>query len=101
MNRRQFFEEFAAKKGFNPLSAENWYSVNRKDILKKRVKYLADVFLRAYELIYFVKGGITILKLCSNLPEALTQSFPELKLDSTRFQRSPSIHFIIYFISIY
>ncbi len=37
-NRRNFFVEFATKKGFDPLVAENWNIVKTKDILEQ-VKY--------------------------------------------------------------
>lgn len=36
-NRREFFENFAAKKGFDPLIAENWYTFTREDILAEKV----------------------------------------------------------------
>jgi len=31
-NQRKFFDEFARSKNFNPLDAEKWYSVSRKEI---------------------------------------------------------------------
>ncbi len=31
-NRRKFFIEFAAQKGFDPLVAENWNNIKTKDI---------------------------------------------------------------------
>jgi hypothetical protein len=30
--RREFFDEFAKSHNFNPLVAERWYSVSKKDI---------------------------------------------------------------------
>lgn len=35
--KRMFFEEFAQKKGFDPLVPKNWYSVTHNDILKEKV----------------------------------------------------------------
>ena len=31
-NRRLFFDHIANKKGFDPLKAENWYSISSDDI---------------------------------------------------------------------
>lgn len=36
-NRRRFFEDFAETKGFEPLLAENWYSITSKDIKRNKV----------------------------------------------------------------
>jgi hypothetical protein len=36
-NRQHFFEEFAEKKGFNPLVAENWYSIPFREIAAHQV----------------------------------------------------------------
>jgi hypothetical protein len=32
--RRKFFDEFAKSKNFNPLDAENWYSITKAQILQ-------------------------------------------------------------------
>ena len=37
MNSRKFLEEFAKSKNFNPLVAENWYKVQKKDFTKHKV----------------------------------------------------------------
>ncbi len=37
LNRKQFFVEFAANKGFDPFVAQNWYSVSAKEILNSKV----------------------------------------------------------------
>jgi hypothetical protein len=37
-NVRQFFENFAKKKNFDPLIAENWYGVSRHEIMATKVK---------------------------------------------------------------
>jgi hypothetical protein len=36
-NRREVFNKFARKKGFDPLVAEKWYNVPRQDILATKV----------------------------------------------------------------
>jgi hypothetical protein len=37
-NRRNFFEKFAARHGFDPLIAENWYTVSKESIIKTKVQ---------------------------------------------------------------
>ena len=37
MNRRNFFEEFAREKGFDPLVADNWYRLPRDQIVEVKV----------------------------------------------------------------
>lgn len=36
-NIRNFFDSFAASKGFDPLLCENWYSVTQQAVLKAKV----------------------------------------------------------------
>lgn len=38
VNRQKFFEEFAAKHGFDARDAERWYSFKRADILRDPVQ---------------------------------------------------------------
>lgn len=42
-NRRHFFERFAADKGFDPLIAQNWYSITHEQL--DEYKVLADEFI--------------------------------------------------------
>lgn len=51
-NLREFFDEFAKTKGFNPLAAENWYPVKFADILKKRVSTQVFAILDLYFIIF-------------------------------------------------
>jgi hypothetical protein len=32
--RREFFDNFAKSKNFNPLDVENWYTMAKKDVVK-------------------------------------------------------------------
>eukprot|EP00026_Physarum_polycephalum_P003234 Phypoly_transcript_03244.p1 GENE.Phypoly_transcript_03244~~Phypoly_transcript_03244.p1 ORF type:complete len:742 (+),score=88.29 Phypoly_transcript_03244:221-2446(+) len=67
-NRRKFFEDYAAKKGFDPLIAENWYSIRRRDI---------DV----------QKGGDTVVMYHGDsVSKALMDLFPNIGLDIYRFR---------------
>jgi len=64
--RRRFFDEFAESKGFNPLKAENWYSVLKVDIIGA--------------------GGGGLLKYYSGSQvEALVKLYPELMLKKGNF----------------
>lgn len=36
-NRRKFFDDFSAKRGFDPLLVDNWYLISLKDILEETV----------------------------------------------------------------
>eukprot|EP00026_Physarum_polycephalum_P001933 Phypoly_transcript_01936.p1 GENE.Phypoly_transcript_01936~~Phypoly_transcript_01936.p1 ORF type:complete len:910 (+),score=132.37 Phypoly_transcript_01936:109-2838(+) len=74
-NRRQFFEKFAEDRGFNPLVAENWYSVRAEDLLER-------------------KEGKTMQYLYqANLGNALIQLFPEVPLSSVKLHSLlPSAH---------
>eukprot|EP00026_Physarum_polycephalum_P001768 Phypoly_transcript_01770.p1 GENE.Phypoly_transcript_01770~~Phypoly_transcript_01770.p1 ORF type:complete len:893 (+),score=154.72 Phypoly_transcript_01770:58-2736(+) len=71
-NRRKFLERFAEEKGFDPLLAENWYSVHIGEI---------DAF---------EKGGRTIVAAYNgNLSETLVHLFPEVHFDEKKFDMLP------------
>ena len=36
-NMRKFFDDYAQKNNFDPLCANNWYNVKRKDVIMERV----------------------------------------------------------------
>jgi len=42
--RRDFFDNFAASRAFNPLVVDNWYTISKKDILTKIVCSHASLF---------------------------------------------------------
>jgi hypothetical protein len=41
-NRREFFDSFAASSGFDPLSAEKWYSVTKQQLMAHKVRREGD-----------------------------------------------------------
>jgi len=55
-NQRKFFDEFANSKNFNPLDAENWYSVNSNEIIRaggqSLLHYYNGSYIRALEKLY-------------------------------------------------
>ena len=36
-NRRNFFERFAEARAFDPLVADNWYSIRVDDLMERKV----------------------------------------------------------------
>ena len=44
-HRKLFFDDLARTKGFDPLVAENWYSIDKETVLAEKVR-LFPVFLR-------------------------------------------------------
>jgi len=65
--RRKFFENYASEKGFDPLNAENWYSVSLNQIFEKKKETQAVV----------VYHGHSVLK-------ALLDLFPEVEFDKSQ-----------------
>jgi len=70
-NQRNFFDLFARSKNFNPLEAENWYSVTLKEIMKAGGRGLLNIY-----------NGSHI--------KALMQLYPELTLEKRNFWKSES-----------
>eukprot|EP00026_Physarum_polycephalum_P004563 Phypoly_transcript_04585.p1 GENE.Phypoly_transcript_04585~~Phypoly_transcript_04585.p1 ORF type:complete len:613 (+),score=60.02 Phypoly_transcript_04585:74-1840(+) len=67
-NRRKFFEEYARRNGFDPLTAENWYERSLNKILKD-------------------KGGHGVAAHYGfNLQKALIDLFPDIGLDRSKFK---------------
>jgi len=69
-NQKQIFHLFAQQGGFDPLVAENWYSITKADILN-------------------VKGASTILKYYGGFHKALIATFPNINFDNTKFTILP------------
>jgi hypothetical protein len=44
-NMRRFFEDFAKRRNFDPLVPENWYLVDKSDILEEKVLFFLFFFL--------------------------------------------------------
>eukprot|EP00026_Physarum_polycephalum_P001342 Phypoly_transcript_01343.p1 GENE.Phypoly_transcript_01343~~Phypoly_transcript_01343.p1 ORF type:complete len:974 (+),score=101.70 Phypoly_transcript_01343:154-3075(+) len=71
-NRKRHFIEFAREKRFDPLVAQNWYSVTKQAFMA-------------------FKGSCSaLLHYNNNLGKALIQLFPNIGLEKDRFQVSPS-----------
>ncbi len=83
-NRRNFFIEFAAQKGFDPLVAINWENIRYKEILnqvkrKKENKKRAEERKKEDRDLKSNKvghGAFCYYK--GNLRKAITDSFPEI-----------------------
>eukprot|EP00026_Physarum_polycephalum_P001914 Phypoly_transcript_01917.p1 GENE.Phypoly_transcript_01917~~Phypoly_transcript_01917.p1 ORF type:complete len:811 (+),score=69.95 Phypoly_transcript_01917:211-2643(+) len=68
--RRNFFEEYALKVGFDPLNADNWYTQPINKIMA--TKWVREVLsYHSY-----------------SLPKALHELFPNIGLDETRLKRT-------------
>eukprot|EP00026_Physarum_polycephalum_P001966 Phypoly_transcript_01970.p1 GENE.Phypoly_transcript_01970~~Phypoly_transcript_01970.p1 ORF type:complete len:954 (+),score=99.16 Phypoly_transcript_01970:90-2951(+) len=69
-NRREFMREVANKRGFDPLVAENWYTLTKENIMH-------------------FKGVLSILKFHNgSLANALLSLFPEIGLEEHKFTTS-------------
>lgn len=69
-----FFLKYAKKKGFDPLIAENWYSISVGALLK------------------YSKAAATILSVYSgNVVRALGHLFPDIGLEVKKFISMPSV----------
>jgi len=69
-NKRKFFDDIAAKQGFDPLNPENWYSLE-------------------YSVVLNEKSGTTILKAYKySITSALQHVYPEIGLDLSKFSTS-------------
>eukprot|EP00026_Physarum_polycephalum_P001040 Phypoly_transcript_01041.p1 GENE.Phypoly_transcript_01041~~Phypoly_transcript_01041.p1 ORF type:complete len:1163 (+),score=140.56 Phypoly_transcript_01041:229-3717(+) len=70
-NRRKVFIDFATKKGFDPLSPNPWYSVSLKQL--QQFKGMTGA------IVYYKK----------NLQNALTDLFPDIGWDPSKFRITP------------
>eukprot|EP00026_Physarum_polycephalum_P002130 Phypoly_transcript_02134.p1 GENE.Phypoly_transcript_02134~~Phypoly_transcript_02134.p1 ORF type:complete len:738 (+),score=96.58 Phypoly_transcript_02134:691-2904(+) len=66
-SQKSFFDAFAKKSSFDPLHADNWYSVSRDRIAA-------------------VPGGNAILSEHSSLPKALAHVYPDIGLNVRKFK---------------
>eukprot|EP00026_Physarum_polycephalum_P003756 Phypoly_transcript_03770.p1 GENE.Phypoly_transcript_03770~~Phypoly_transcript_03770.p1 ORF type:complete len:759 (+),score=109.95 Phypoly_transcript_03770:66-2279(+) len=67
--RRRLYEDFARKQGFDPLIAENWYSVSYKDL--RDAKKLRSILTKGL-----------------NLAKALKKLFPDVHFDEFKFKQT-------------
>eukprot|EP00026_Physarum_polycephalum_P000178 Phypoly_transcript_00178.p1 GENE.Phypoly_transcript_00178~~Phypoly_transcript_00178.p1 ORF type:complete len:1068 (-),score=137.60 Phypoly_transcript_00178:3031-5769(-) len=65
-NRRQFFEDYAKKNGFDPLHPENWYLQSQDDILAEP------------------KSSRVLFYHNSSISKALSDLFPDIGIDATK-----------------
>lgn len=85
---KAFFKKFAQKMGFDPLIAENWYSVKQHVVKKFKVAFF---ILVVSKITYNIQGGGAVLSYFSgNIHKALTNIFPNIGLDVNKFSRRPS-----------
>jgi hypothetical protein len=61
-NRKQFFENFAKANNFNPLTPENWYRINKEDVINADVCGFLYIFIFLF-IVAASKKIIRILKL--------------------------------------
>lgn len=98
LNRRMFFVNFAKANAFDPLIAENWYTVQKDQVTQSKVQYTK---LRAHSFIFILKGGSRVLYYSNNsVPKALVELFPDIGLDKTKFEHLESNNFLISLIII-
>eukprot|EP00026_Physarum_polycephalum_P001173 Phypoly_transcript_01174.p1 GENE.Phypoly_transcript_01174~~Phypoly_transcript_01174.p1 ORF type:complete len:997 (+),score=112.19 Phypoly_transcript_01174:34-3024(+) len=67
-NRRKMFLEFAAKEGFDPLMAENWYPITRTQVAMTG------------------KGATSCFAYYSSISHALLSLFPNIGLEENKFE---------------
>lgn len=118
-HRKEFFMEFAQKRGIDPLRAEHWYSVTRADVcasMKVNIIYLYHYhhylfillllsfkwiqnFMKRKIIIIFKKGARSVLgHYGDSLVQALVTLFPNINLQPSKFIAVPSILVYIYII---
>ena len=99
---RLILEAYAKRNSFDPLDAENWYSLRKKTVASIKVSSLLSSFfffslpldsLHPFLslLTVLLKGGSTILKHFRNSHvNALLELFPEIGLEVNKFVGVPS-----------
>eukprot|EP00026_Physarum_polycephalum_P002833 Phypoly_transcript_02842.p1 GENE.Phypoly_transcript_02842~~Phypoly_transcript_02842.p1 ORF type:complete len:838 (+),score=97.84 Phypoly_transcript_02842:84-2597(+) len=76
-NRKTFFTIYAKEKRFDPLLAENWFSVTTEDILHCKFPQGAESVLAFYS---------------TSVSHALLHLFPDIGLDASKFSAVPEKH---------
>eukprot|EP00026_Physarum_polycephalum_P000419 Phypoly_transcript_00420.p1 GENE.Phypoly_transcript_00420~~Phypoly_transcript_00420.p1 ORF type:complete len:1013 (+),score=147.72 Phypoly_transcript_00420:21-3059(+) len=66
LNRRKFMDEYAAKKGFDPLIPENWYTIKGDDVVE-------------------AQGGTLYNLYNKSVTKLVTSVYPDIGLDESRF----------------
>lgn len=82
-NKRKFLDNFAKQRGFDPLIAENWYTIQISDIKEEQVCLIFFIFVN-----YYPKGGITLLHGYKySLIRALLDIYPDIGLKDVNFAK--------------
>jgi hypothetical protein len=95
--RRKFFDDLANSKQFDPLNAENWYSITQKDICGTPVSIVVvDPLKFTFEMILhwksfrtnsYRKGGYGVIGYYNgSYTASLIHLYPELKLEKSKFR---------------
>ena len=96
-SHRKFMEEYARDNRFDPLVPENWYSVERSDIVKE-----VCLFLYCLYIFYLECRVDCVANFSSQAPgllqyyddsfvEAVIAIFPELTFQIHKFKQAPSM----------
>jgi hypothetical protein len=78
----KFFFQFAKSKNSDPLDAEKWYSISRKDLLEAVCPFLLHQYASN---LFRYQGGKFVIKHYGNRVTALRKVFPELNLKPEKF----------------
>lgn len=99
-NRRQFFTQFAADMGFDPLRPENWRSITNAHIVKKKVQlffFQLVIFLSLKKMTLQGKGLLCTFK--GSLKQALQKTFPDMEIKRTSLLSRGTIRAQVFIIS--
>ena len=110
-NRRVFFEKLAFNLNMDPFSADTWYSLSQQTVLQYPVRiwmhkinfllifiFIFVSFLSfSLSISFFPQGGSSVLASFKNsYSRAVTELFPELKLDRKNFHFLPREYFYLF-----
>ena len=107
--RREFFENYAKREGFDPLVPDNWYSFSRRRVLASEVtllNHLSIVLLvhrlscpshLSHDLAYAMQGAAQVLMFHNNsIPNALLELFPNIGFEKSKFVKTCTSHLILH-----
>lgn len=105
-NTRNFLDKFAQENQFDPLVAGNWYPISTIAIRKAKVniQYERERERRGRVILYIyllkMIQGRGILKYYKTLARAITQIYPEVDFDISKFRQITSIKNFLSFLHI-
>lgn len=92
-NRKSFFCDYAASRGFDPLVSNNWYTTSTDDVLAFKVSTKNNFML----FLNIKQRGAQVMKFYArNLGSALQQLFPDIGLDEDKFKLPQSMHVALF-----